>query len=114
MEIGLQVITSLRWIAIARFAGQMITWAITIIVIRLLAPSDYGLLAMAVVVMGLVTLINEMGLGAVVVQKANLDQSTLEKIFGFLILINCIIYTFLFFIAPLIPFLSILYNLTVI
>jgi O-antigen/teichoic acid export membrane protein len=102
MEIGKEVITSLRWIAIARFSGQIITWAITIIVIRLLAPSDYGLLAMAVVIMGLISLINEMGLGAAVVQKADMDEATLEKIFGLLLIVNCIIYALLFFLSPLI------------
>ena len=32
-----------------RLLGQVLTWAITIVVIRLLSPNDYGLLAMATV-----------------------------------------------------------------
>jgi len=39
----------LGWIAGANFFGQVITWGITIVVMRILSPADYGLLAMATV-----------------------------------------------------------------
>ena len=43
---------------------QLFTWPITILVIRLLEPGDYGLLAMAMVTIGFVALFSEMGLGS--------------------------------------------------
>lgn len=100
MEIGKQVISSLKWVTTAKFIGQIFTWAITIYVIRLLEPADYGLLALAVAVMGLIELVNEMGLGAAIVQNKDLDRATIEKIYGFLLLINSFLYMLLFLAAP--------------
>ena len=100
MDIGKQVVSSLKWVAAAKFIGQICTWAITIFVIRLLEPEDYGLLAIAVAVMGLVTLVNEMGLGSVIVQKTNLARDIIEKILGLLIVVNILFYTAIYFSAP--------------
>ena len=100
MDIGKQVVSSLKWVAAAKFIGQICTWAITIFVIRLLEPEDYGLLALAVAVMGLVTLVNEMGLGSVIVQKTNLARAIIEKILGLLIVVNLAFYIVIYFSAP--------------
>ena len=52
MTIGQQVSSSLRWMAGMRVAGQIFTWGSTLFVIRLLSPEDYGLMAMATIVIG--------------------------------------------------------------
>ena len=39
-----QVLSGFRWTATVRLLSQVITWAITLVVIRLLTPTDYGLL----------------------------------------------------------------------
>ena len=44
-----QVISGFRWVAGMRLISQVFAWAVTIVVIRLLSPVDYGLLAMATV-----------------------------------------------------------------
>lgn len=102
MDLGKQVISSLKWVTAAKFVGQIFTWAITIFVIRLLEPADYGLLALAVAVMGLIELVNEMGLGAAIIQKKNLDRAIIEKIYGLLLLVNSLLYALLFLTAPFI------------
>ena len=62
MSFRAQIMSGLRWSAGARFAGQLVTWCITIVVIRLLNPSDYGLLALAGLVVGFVALLADAGL----------------------------------------------------
>ena len=64
-----------RWTAAAKIGLQLFTWPVTIIVIRLLEPGDYGLLAMAMVTIGFVTLFSEMGLGIALVQARTLDDA---------------------------------------
>lgn len=100
MEIGKQVVSSLRWMAISRFSGQLITWVVTITVMRILSPSDYGLMAMATAVTGLTMLLNGMGMGAALVQKQELDQQSIAQVFGLLILFNATLYLLLFVSAP--------------
>jgi len=49
MNLRTKVLSGLRWIAVAKFSTQLISWASTIVVMRLLQPDDYGLIAMAVI-----------------------------------------------------------------
>ena len=69
-------------------AGQLVSWAITIFVIRLLSPGDYGLMAMAMVLVSFLILLNTLGLDAVLVQEKDLDEQTRRQVFGMVILLN--------------------------
>ncbi len=64
-----------RWTLAAKVGLQLVMWPITILVIRLLEPGDYGLLAMAMVTIGFVALFGEMGLGIALVQADKLDET---------------------------------------
>ena len=81
-----QVIKSLSWLGSLKLLGQIITWIITILVIRHLTPKDYGLMAMAYVCIGFLAMISELGLGAAIVQRKSIDHRQLAQIFGFVIL----------------------------
>jgi O-antigen/teichoic acid export membrane protein len=52
MTLRSQVFSAIRWTAGARAISQVMTWAITLVVVRLLTPADYGLLAMASIFLG--------------------------------------------------------------
>lgn len=95
-----QVILALKWTAAARFTGQLITWAITIIVIRLLAPGDYGLVATAGILIGFAGLIQEMGLIPALVQAKEVDEYRIRQVFGFILISNIVIFSSLFVISP--------------
>jgi O-antigen/teichoic acid export membrane protein len=84
----------------ARFAGQLMAWAITIVVIRILTPEDYGLMSMSVVVISLLILANTFGLDAILVQRKDLDEASRRQIFGFVILLNLCLFALLFVTAP--------------
>ena len=102
MDLRQKVLSGLRWSAGARFLGQLITWAITIIVMRLLTPGDYGLMAMAGVFIAFLMMLNELGLGAALIQKQEIDETTLRQTFGMLWVINFCLFLILLLIAPLI------------
>ncbi|WEN15366.1 lipopolysaccharide biosynthesis protein [Rhodanobacter sp. AS-Z3] len=91
----------MKWLAGVRFAGQFIAWAITLVVIRILKPSDYGLMAIAEVLIGFAALFQELGLYSAMVQKRDLTERQVEQAFGFLIIANTGIYVLLFAMAPL-------------
>src|SRR5206468_520631 len=82
--------------------GQILTWGITIVVVRLLDPGDYGLLAMAMVFMGFLALVAEAGLGLALIQAPTLDETMLRKIFGVVILVNGVLFALQFATAPLV------------
>ena len=102
MSLRAQALSGFRWTASVRLLSQVITWAITIFVIRLLSPADYGLLAMATIFIEFLFMFSEFGLGPALVQKANLDERTLRQTFGLVLLINFTLAALLMLLAPLI------------
>ena len=77
-----KVVASLLWQGSASLVGQVISWLVTLIVIRILSPGDYGLIAMAGLCISFLMLIGDLGVGAVVVQAPTLKRPQLEALFG--------------------------------
>jgi O-antigen/teichoic acid export membrane protein len=102
MNLKQKVMSGLRWTVGAKFLGQMITWGITLVIIRLLTPADYGLLALASVFVAFLVMLNELGLGAAVVHRRGLGRDTLRTMFGLVLLISVIFYLVLAVTAPFI------------
>jgi teichuronic acid exporter len=73
-------VRSIAWNSIARWTGQIVTWASTVLVARMLSPTDYGLVGMATVFVGLVTMLSEFGLGTAVVTLRTLDRRQIAQI----------------------------------
>lgn len=90
-----------RWTLAAKVGLQVLTWPIMILVIRLLEPGDYGLLAMAMVTMGFVALFGEMGLGVALVQADKLDESTARAASAAILICNIAMAGALALLAPL-------------
>src|SRR5665647_184336 len=102
MNLRSQALSGLRWTASVRLVSQVITWAITLVVIRLLTPADYGLLAMATVFVSFLAMFSELGLGAALVQKADVDDELLKRAFGVILVIHFSLAALLMLSAPLI------------
>ncbi|MBI3776437.1 MAG: oligosaccharide flippase family protein, partial [Gammaproteobacteria bacterium] len=100
VDIRARVLYALAWSAAGRFGSQLISWLITILVIRILTPDDYGLIAMAAVLISFLIAVNDLGLDAVLVQKQDLSPSDREHIFGVVIAINVILFGLLTLTAP--------------
>ncbi|UCG61158.1 MAG: lipopolysaccharide biosynthesis protein [Candidatus Zixiibacteriota bacterium] len=101
-ELKQKVLSGLRWSVGARAASQLATWASTIIVMRLLQPSDYGLMAMAAFFIALCMLVNELGMGAAVVQAKEVTDTLLRQVFGVVLIGNGTFFVILTAGSPLI------------
>ncbi len=100
MSLRQKVLSGLLWVGGGRLLSQLLTWAITIVVIRLLTPDDYGLLSMAMAMVGLLTLMCDAGLDAAVVQASEVDENKLRKIFGAVIVVDFALFASLVIVAP--------------
>jgi len=100
MSLRRSVLSGLFWAGGTRLIGQALTWAITIVVIRLLSPDDYGLLAMAMVFVNLLFLLAEAGLGAALVQAPKADEPNLRAIFAAIVLVDFALFALLIASAP--------------
>ena len=77
------------WRSGSQIVAQILTWASTFLVIRLLEPSDYGLYAMTQVILVLLTLLNGWGFASALVQQPRIEKEQVRQVFGLLILVNC-------------------------
>ncbi len=100
MNLKQRVMTGLAWSAGGRFLAQLVTWGITIVVIRLLSPEDYGLMSISMVFVGILTMLSEMGLGAAIIQRKELQHDTLKPLFTLILAVSGLSCLLLVFLAP--------------
>ena len=85
-----KVLSSLKWQASAQFFGQIASWLSTIVVIRLLDPTDYGVMALATIFVSFVLMMSDLGIGAAIVQAEKIDKEDWNYIQGFVFLFNVV------------------------
>jgi O-antigen/teichoic acid export membrane protein len=74
------LVHGMAWTGGVKWLTQLLTWASTLIVARLLSPSDYGLVSMASAYLGLVTIASEFGIGTAVVTLRDLSFEQLAQL----------------------------------
>lgn len=74
------LIHGIAWTSVIRWVTQLVSWVITLFVAHLLAPSDYGLVAMALIYFGFAQLICDAGLTGAIVQTRGLKEPQLAAI----------------------------------
>jgi teichuronic acid exporter len=100
MSLKAKVIEGFGWLAGANFIGQALTWVMTIVIMRLLSPADYGLLAMASIFVALLAMLAAAGLGPAIVQSIAIDEHKLKQLFGLITLLNAFLTLTLCVLAP--------------
>ncbi|MCH4152162.1 MAG: lipopolysaccharide biosynthesis protein [Sphingobium sp.] len=83
-----KVRSAVFWRSGSQILAQIISWASTLIVIRLLDPSDYGLFAMTQAILSFMQFLNGYGLVSALVQSESLDTHRLRQAFGIMLLLN--------------------------
>lgn len=100
MSLKNKILVNLQWMLLAKFSCQAISWVSTLLVMRILHPDDYGLIAMAAVLVNLMAMVNEMGIGQAIVQADNLTENKIRQCYGIVILINLFSYILLCLLSP--------------
>jgi teichuronic acid exporter len=93
-------IKTVTWSAIERFSVQVIQFVLTIIIARLVSPSEYGLIAMLTIFIAVAQSFVDSGFSSALVQKKNRTETDFSTVFYFNILISLLAYLVLFLSAP--------------
>ncbi len=101
-SLAAQVRTAVIWRSGSQVLTQIVSWCSTLIVIRLLAPQDYGLFAMAQVMLVLLSTMNGWGLASALIREAEVSKERLRQTLGMLVLMNCGLALAQFLAAPLV------------
>jgi teichuronic acid exporter len=97
-----RIAKSVFWMTWSRVTLQGISFVATIMVVRLLSPTDYGLMALAGIWTGIIALLAELGLGAAIVQFHDLSDRELNTCFWLTMSVAALGYGALYVAAPVI------------
>ncbi len=86
-----QVRHAVIWRSGSQIAGQIVSWASTFLVIRMLTPADYGLVAMTGVVLLLLSMLNGHGFANALVRHTEVSARQQRQVFGMLVLLNALL-----------------------
>lgn len=100
---GLRVSTSsgAKWLTSSQLVRQLMQLATTGILLQVLAPEDFGLLGMALIVVTFVTIFRDMGTSAAIVQRADASNIFLVSIFWANVAIGVVLAIFVYAFAPI-------------
>ncbi|MBU2339830.1 MAG: lipopolysaccharide biosynthesis protein [Alphaproteobacteria bacterium] len=85
---GARVRDALAWRYGSQVIAQIITWGSTLLVVRLLDPSDYGLFAMSQVVLAALAFLNGWGFANSLIQQESIGKRDIGQAFAMLLVLN--------------------------
>lgn len=84
------------WSAIERFSSQLMSMAISLIIARLLVPSDYGIVAMISIFMAVAQSFIDSGFSNALIQKNDRTEVDFSTVFYFNIVVSLLLYFVLY------------------
>ncbi len=93
-------LTGLKWAFGARLFKQISQFIITIILARLLSPSDFGIVGMVTVFTGFATIFSDMGVNLALVQKKHVKEEHLSSAFWVTVASGVLISIVFVFLSP--------------
>ncbi len=96
-----KTLVGLFWKFLERCGVQGVGFVVSIVLARMLDPSDYGILALVTVFTSIFGIFGDFGLGSALVQKKDADEVDYSSVFYCNIVSCVVLYVILFFTAPL-------------
>lgn len=90
------------WKFAERCGAQVVQFVVSIVLARILSPSDYGTLALIAVFTNILGVFVQSGMGVALVQKKDADDLDYSTLFYFNVVMCLSLYLLMFFVAPFI------------
>ena len=95
-----KIFSNLIWRFMERIGAQSISFVVSIILARLLAPEMYGTVALITVFLAILQVFVDSGMGNALIQKKDADDTDFSTVFYFNMLMCTCLYILLFILAP--------------
>lgn len=95
-------ISNFLWRFAERSGAQLVTFIVSIVLARILAPEDYGTIALVTVFTTIMQVFVDSGLGTALIQKKDADELDFSSVFFFNLGVCVLLYAVMYFTAPLI------------
>lgn len=96
------VATNFIWRFAERTGAKMVSFVVSMILARILAPEHYGTIALVTVITHILQVFVDSGMGNALIQKKDADELDFSTVFYFNVLLCCTLYIGVFAFAPLI------------
>lgn len=100
MSLKQKTISGMFWTFAQQFGSQTISFAVSLILARILLPSDFGTIAVFSVLMGIGGVLINSGLTNSLIRTQNVDDSDLSTVFYFNFAVSIIVYGLIVITAP--------------
>lgn len=91
-----ELIRSVFWSAVEKYSGIFVGLIVSMILARLLSPEEFGIIAVAMVIIAFLQMFCTLGIGPAIIQRDDLSQSDLNSIFTFTIIVGFFLALLLF------------------
>ena len=95
-----KTVTGVMWNALQKLSSSGIAFLLTLVMARLLSPSDYGMIGLLTVFIAVASIFVDCGFSMALVRKKVCSQEDRCTVFFWNIFISVVAYIILFFIAP--------------
>jgi len=97
-----KVLSSLIWKFLERAGVQGVQFVLSVVLARLVSPSDYGIIALILVFIQIANVFIQSGFNTALIQKKDSDALDFSSVFFLSLFVSVILYVLLFFTAPLV------------
>mgnify|MGYP000984404723 CR=1 FL=1 len=100
MSLKQKTISGVVWTFAQQFGSQIISFAVSLILARILLPSDFGTIAIFSVLMGIGSVLIDSGLTNSLIRTQDVDDTDLSTVFYFNFVVSFIVYLLIVVTAP--------------
>lgn len=97
-----KVFSNMIWNFLERTGAQLVSFVVSIVLARILAPEAYGTVALVTVFTNILAVFVDAGFSNAVIQKKNADDLDFSTVFYFNIAVCVVLYIIMFILAPII------------
>jgi PST family polysaccharide transporter len=101
-DLRAKALAGIGWVTLAQLLQQLLRFLISVILARLLTPRDFGLLGMIAVFTGFATLFSDMGFGAALIHREDLEERHLSSVLWLNAILGLLLAVLFLLIAPLV------------
>lgn len=97
-----KTVKGLFWGYMEKLGGELVSLIVSVFLARLLGPEAYGIIPLVTVFTSILSVLVQGGFASALIQKKNADSLDFSTIFFFQLTLSGVLYTGMFFFAPLI------------
>lgn len=95
-----KVVKGIFWTSLEQLSGQIVNFALGVVLARLLTPDDYGTVALVTIFISISMVLVNSGLGQALVQKREIDELDVNSVFWVSLTVSVVLYGILYWVAP--------------